>query len=147
MKDALGHGSDPQGKAEQARGLAGYHLPVWYHGSPTGFPGLNGPIHVGTESAARQALEARIGVPADLQGWSGNREYGKTLLAGEDTLNKIERGDTPYYNHYPKSGFNCDAPKEDYYAPKMPTMGGTSRGSGTPMTPDMRPAVRAYQIN
>jgi hypothetical protein len=124
--------------------IGGNHLTVWYHGSPTGFPGTTGPIHVGTQIAARQALEARIGVPADLQGWNGNREYGKTLLAGTDKLESIERGETPYYDKYPNSGYNVDAPKEDYYPTKMPTMGW---GAGaTLMTSNMQPAVRAYQI-
>lgn len=143
MKDAGGHGSNSKG----GPGLIGGHYSVWYHGSPTGFPGPTGQIHVGTEIAARQALEARIGVPADLKGWDGTREYGKTLLAGEDKLNSIERGETPYYNRYPKTGYNSgsrgrDTPKEDYYPTIMPTMGRDK----TSMTPNMRPAVRGYQI-
>jgi hypothetical protein len=140
-KDALGHGSNPQGST-----LAGQHLPVWYHGSPTGFPGATGQIHLGTAAAARMALEARIGVPADLHGWSGNREYGKPMLAGTDKLESIERGETPYYNKYPNTGHNVDAPKADYYPTArkdIPTMGRAS----TPMTMDMRPAVRSYQIS
>src|SRR5674476_632392 len=145
-KDALGHGSNPQGST-----LAGQHLPVWYHGSPTGVPGATGQIHLGTAAAARMALEARIGVPADLHGWSGNREYGKTLLAGSDTLGKIQRGELAYYNKYPQSGYNSGGPKEpipqhDYYPSErkaLPTM----RRAQTPMTTDMRPAVRSYQIS
>lgn len=140
MKDALGHGSNYRGGSS----IAGGHLPVWYHGSPTGFPGPTGQIHLGTERAARMALEARIGVPADLQGWAGNREYGKTLLAGTNKLKSIERGETPYYNKYPRSGYSArDIPDEDFYPTKMPTMGRDQ----TPMSPSMRPAVRAYQIS
>jgi len=124
---------------------------VWYHGSPTGFPGLTGPIHVGTYRAARMALEARIGVPADGKGWDGTREYGKTLLAGKETLAKMESGEKPYYNKYPASGYNagsCDeeVPQKDYYPDQrksLPTMG----RDRTPMSLTMRPAVRAYQIN
>lgn len=99
------------------------------------------------------ALEARIGVPADGRGWEGNREYGKTLLAGKDRLVKIERGEVPYYNRWPQSGHNSgdDVPRHDYYPDersRIPTMGNNSRNpEGTPMTMDMRPAVRAYQIN
>ena len=141
MKDAGGHGSETRGGPQT--NLGGSHLPVWYHGSPTGFPGPTGAIHVGTQAAARMALEARIGIPADLQGWSGNREYGKTLLAGANKLGSIERGETSYYDKYPSSGYNMDAPKDDYYPTKMPTMGREQ----TPMTPGMRPAVRAYQIS
>jgi 2'-5' RNA ligase/ADP-ribose pyrophosphatase YjhB (NUDIX family) len=45
---------------------------AWEHGSAYG-------IHVGTEKAAHDALNARIGRP--LEGvWDGTREYGKTLL-------------------------------------------------------------------
>ena len=142
-KDALGHGSNPQGQT-----LAGNHLPVWYHGSPTGVPGATGQIHLGTAAAARMALEARIGVPADLHGWRGNREYGKTLLAGKDTLEAIERGDKTYYNKYPATGHNCgdDVPRKDYYPTErkeVPKMGREQ----TPMTMDLKPAVRSYQIS
>jgi hypothetical protein len=141
MKDALGHGSD-------GKGLAGNHLPVWYHGSPTGFPGLTGQIHVGTYRAARMALEARIGVPADGKGWDGSREYGKTLLAGKDTLEAFENGTKPYYNKWPQSGHNSgdDVPRHDYLPgerTRVPTMGRDK----TPMSMDFHPAVRAYQIN
>lgn len=140
-KDALGHGSNSQG-------LAGSHLPVWYHGSPTGFPGLAGPVHVGTYIAARQALEARIGVPADGKGWDGTREYGKTLLAGKDTLEAFESRTRPYYNKYPQTGHNSgdDVPRHDYY-PKERARIPTYTRKQIPMTMDMRPAVRAYQIN
>lgn len=55
------------------------HLVFW-HGSPSGDL-RGGPygLHVGTEEAARQALHARIGRPAEGE-WDGTREYGKTLL-------------------------------------------------------------------
>lgn len=134
MKDALGHGSNPHG------GSNSMHLPVWYHGSPTGQPGEKGPVHLGTLIAARQALEARIGVPADGLGWTGNREYGKTLLAGQDTLDRFAAG--AYYNKYPKSGYNMDAPKEDYY----PKAGSAKFGDGSPVPLSAKPSVRAYQI-
>lgn len=46
---------------------------VFYHGSTDkGFHGKKG-IHVGTKLAATQALEARIGVPAEGE-WDGTRE-------------------------------------------------------------------------
>lgn len=143
MKDALGHGSGPHGGSH----IAGGHLPVWYHGSPTGFPGPTGQIHLGTMAQARIALEARIGVPADGQGWTGNREYGKTLLAGQDTLERLKASGT-YVNKYPASGHNSgpDVPKEDYYPTqraRIPVMGRDQ----TPVSMTMRPAVRAYQIS
>ncbi len=85
---------------------------TFYHGSTdknlTGHKGL----HVGTREAAKEALEARIGVPAEGE-WDGTREYGKTLLAGKDRMDKIEKEE----HRYVCSGFNCgrDVPNEDYY--------------------------------
>jgi hypothetical protein len=139
-KDALGHGSN-------SRGLAGGHLPVWYHGSPMGYPHSAGPIHVGTKKAATEALEARIGIPADGKGWNGDREYGKTLLAGQDTLAKLAA--QGYHDGYPVSGYNVDAPKEDYY-PKANSArfgDGKNGADGTPIPLTAKPAVRPYQIN
>ena len=114
MKDAKGHGSDPRGGAHSQGvdqiGRQPVQAGIWYHGSPSGVPG-QGPVHVGTALAAKQALEARIGIPADGKGWDGTREYGKTLLAGQDTLVKLDpRG-------YNQTGYNSHAPKQDYYAP------------------------------
>lgn len=58
------------------------HLgPQWWHGSPSGeLHGSDSGIHIGTREAARQALHARIGRPAQGE-WDGTREYGKTVLA------------------------------------------------------------------
>lgn len=142
MKDAGGHGSE-------SKGLAGNHLPVWYHGSPSGFPGKTGPIHVGTRNAAAVALEARIGIPADGKGWDGTREYGKTLIAGTDTMNKMER--TGYNNQgFLATGYNSGGKynfvsKEDYY-PTVKPAPKYSDGK-TEVAMNAKPAVRAYQIN
>lgn len=82
----------------------------WWHGSPYGgpseTPGETG-VHVGTKEAARQALNARIGHRADGKDWDGSQEYGKTLLAGSNTLQKLGRYTTGYTvgtgeDHYPK---------------------------------------------
>ena len=62
---------------------------IFYHGTPDTISGTRG-IHVGTKLAATQALEARIGVPAE-GSWDGTREYGKTLLAGKKRLAEISR--------------------------------------------------------
>lgn len=134
-KDALGHGSNPTG-------LAGNHLPVWYHGSPTGVPGATGPVHLGTRNAAHVALEARIGIPADGRGWDGSREYGKTLIAGAKTLDKLER--TGYNNQGSlRTGYNAQPPEHDYY----PRPNTARFGDGTSVSMFARPAVRAYQIS
>jgi hypothetical protein len=60
--------------------------PQWYHGTPderTFATGSARGIHVGTYEAARQALEARIGAPAEGD-WDGTREYGKTPIVGNE---------------------------------------------------------------
>lgn len=83
---------------------------IYWHGSASGDlrGGATG-LHIGTKKAATQALEARIGIPADGEGWKGNKEYGKTLLAGKKTLHKL---DPEGFN---VTGINCEAPDEDYY--------------------------------
>lgn len=86
---------------------------TFYHGSTDkSFGGKRG-IHVGTKEAATQALEARIGVPAEGE-WDGTREYGKTLLAGKKRLREDPK------NRWKCTGFNCgsDVPEEDYYPAK-----------------------------
>lgn len=82
---------------------------VFWHGSPSGdLRGSYNGLHIGSYDAAKQALEARIGVPAAGE-WDGRHEYGKSLLAGKKTLKKIDpRG-------YNQTGYNVDAPEEDYY--------------------------------
>lgn len=78
----------------------------YYHGSPSGdLVGSKSGIHVGTYKAAKQALEARIGVPATGE-WDGTREYGKTLLKGKNIIGEYEC-----------TGYNCgsDIPDDNYY--------------------------------
>lgn len=81
---------------------------IFYHGSTDkNLDGKRG-IHIGTKLACTEALEARIGVPADGE-WDGTREYGKTLLAGKKTLSLP-------HNRWKNTGFNCgNRPYEDYY--------------------------------
>lgn len=85
---------------------------IFYHGSTDmHMHGKNG-IHIGSKLAATQALQARIGIPA-IGEWDGTREYGKTLLAGKNTIErKIEE-----LGYYCDTGFNCgpDVPLNDYY--------------------------------
>jgi 8-oxo-dGTP diphosphatase len=55
---------------------------TFYHGTPDARSWDKGStygIHVGTYEAARQALEARIGAPAEGE-WDGTREYGSTPI-------------------------------------------------------------------
>jgi len=85
---------------------------VFYHGSTNkNFEGKKG-IHIGTKLAATQALQARIGVPAKGE-WDGTREYGKTLLAGKNSLKRKDKE----LGYFCETGFNCgnDVPENDYY--------------------------------
>jgi hypothetical protein len=85
---------------------------VFYHGSTDKqLLGKKG-IHIGTKLAATQALEARIGVPAEGE-WDGTREYGKTLLAGKIRLKEIEKE----RGYYVTTGHNSgsDVPDDNYY--------------------------------
>ena len=84
---------------------------IFYHGSTDkNLEGKKG-IHVGTYKAAKQALEARIGVPANGE-WDGRKEYGKTLLAGKNGLKSREKS-----GEFCETGFNCgnNVPEQDYY--------------------------------
>lgn len=82
----------------------------WWHGSayggPTDTPGSTG-VHVGTREAARQALHARIGRRADGKDWDGSQEYGKTLLAGYGSVEKLGGSPTGHVVDHGKGG--------DYY--------------------------------
>jgi len=85
---------------------------VFWHGSCSGdLRGGRTGLHLGTYLAAKMALEARIGIPADGKGWNGNRTYGKTLLAGHWTLEK---------NKWNITGFNWDVPADDFYITEFP---------------------------
>ena len=107
--------------------------PTFWHGSPSGdLRGAKNGLHVGTFEAARQALEARIGVPAEGE-WDGTRAYGETLLAGRKKMAEKGRSVT---------GFNCGAGDEDYY----PKPGMAKYSDGTPVAMDARPIIAQYRI-
>jgi hypothetical protein len=154
MKDALGHGSDPRGGPAHGSGVdqvgrTPLALPVWYHGSPIGEPGPTGPVHVGDAAAAKIALEARIGIPADGKGWNGDREYGKTLIAGTDTLAKLAK--QGYHGGYPGTGYNSGGlnkpvPKEDYYPTDSRAYRATMGSKEAAVPFDAKPAVGQYNI-
>ncbi len=102
---------------------------LFYHGSTDkGFHGKKG-IHVGTYQAAKEALEARIGVPAEGE-WDGTREYAKTLLMGKNNM-KAKEGSGIYCQR----GYNCgnDVPEEDYYPTDRSERATYSDGSLIPM--------------
>lgn len=109
--------------------------PIWWHGSMSGdLRGGKTGLHLGTKLAAMQALNAHIGIPAIGQ-WDGTREYGKTLLAGQKTLKKLDpRG-------YNVTGYNVDAPQEDYYPTKSIKY---ADGTTAPMT--NKPSIQAFKL-
>jgi 8-oxo-dGTP pyrophosphatase MutT (NUDIX family)/GNAT superfamily N-acetyltransferase len=96
---------NPDNKTPHEAGLGAFvamEAGVFWHGSPSGdLKGSFNGLHVGTEEAARQALHARIGEPAEGR-WDGTREYGKTLLKGRsDTLRSgYNMEDRP--DHFPQ---------------------------------------------
>lgn len=110
---------------------------IFWHGSPSGeMRGSFNGLHLGTKEAARQALEARIGIPADGSDWDGTREYGKTLLAGAATQRKLrEQGRNT------ETGFNSGAPEEDYY----PT-GKATYGDRSPIPMSAKPSLKAFRL-
>lgn len=92
----------------------------WWHGTPYGGPSdTPGPtgVHIGTQHAAREALNARIGHRADGRDWDGTSEYGKTMLAGKRTLSRLGRS---------ASGYSVDAPDEDHHP--QPVWHGPNKG-------------------
>lgn len=113
---------------------------IFYHGSTDkNFHGRKG-IHVGTYQAAKEALEARIGVPAEGE-WDGTREYAKTLLAGKNNMRAREQAGV-----YCQSGFNCgnDVPEEDYYPTERKERAKYS--DGTPIPMNCHPIIFAVKI-
>lgn len=116
----------------------GYDDGVWYHGSASGdLRGGKHGLHLGTYLAAKQALEARIGIPVEGE-WDGSREYGKTLLCGRDTLNKR--------NIFP-TGFNCDVPAKDFYPSDfLPNYISRHTEYSFNYTLTNRPAIKKYKI-
>jgi hypothetical protein len=111
---------------------------VYFHGSTDrNLKGERG-IHIGTEEAATQALEARIGVPAK-GSWDGTREYGKTLLAGKKTLQAADMKDKI-------TGFNCSpgVPEEDYFPGDRKERAVYSDGTKIPL--DCKPEVFQVEL-
>lgn len=73
------------------REITASHDGVFWHGSPSGeFVGSPVGLHVGTFEAARDALEARIGTPADGKPWDGTRAYGETMLNRDQARHEFQ---------------------------------------------------------
>jgi hypothetical protein len=109
----------------------------WWHGSASGdLRGGTSGLHLGTHEAAKVALNARIGIPAEGT-WDGTREYGKTKLAGNRTLEKI--------GPYTKSGHNCHKMDNDYFPHEHPDHP-IKYDNGEEMPMNVRPSIKPYAI-
>lgn len=94
-----------------------------WHGSPSGdLRGGAYGLHIGTYDAAKEALEARIGKPADGKPWDGTRTYGETPLGGY------------------RNGYGANA------APDALPTGKASYSDGTPISLDAKPHVFPVRI-
>lgn len=121
--------------------LSGKIPDQYYHGTPDtrNMHGKKG-VHVGTKIAASQALQARIGVPAQGE-WDGTRKYGDTLLAGRKRLKERAKE----LGYFVKTGFNSSGvPEEDYYPKDRAERAHYSDGTKVPF--DAVPSVFPVEI-
>jgi hypothetical protein len=116
------------------------YMQIYWHGTAGQIEGRTN-IHVGTYLAAKQALEATIGVPADGRPWDGTREYGKTLLAGRITLDRMGiylSGYNAGFAHWKHMGPLAD---EDAY-----TNGTATYSDRTPILETVKPTIFGVYI-
>lgn len=120
---------------------------VFWHGSPSGeLRGAHYGLHLGTKEAARQALEAKIGMRADGKDWDGSQEYGKTLLAGSKTQERFYKTGL---RKSIKTGYNCGTqdhrlPEEDFYPTDREYRARYSDDTEVPF--NVRPELAAYEL-
>lgn len=116
---------------------------IFWHGTPcdTGTQDISDGglgIHIGTYVAAQEALEARLGMPADGRGWDGTREYGQTILAGKIRIKKLGAD---------ISGYNCRMGDEDSLPPCPTHFGDGIKGRPNSEVPmNARPAIFPVRI-
>ena len=78
---------------------------VFWHSTPSGdLRGGTQGLHVGTYQAAKEALEATIGIRADGKDWDGTQEYGKTKLMGGRRQQEIREQTGTYFGG---TGYNA----------------------------------------
>lgn len=103
-----------------------------WHGSPSGdLRGAPNGLHIGTRQAAEDALNARVGKPADDRPWDGSRELGGTPVHGSayHILNTEDRSWT----------------RHEELGPFLPKTGGRyADGSEIPLT--AKPRIDALDI-
>ena len=106
---------------------------IFWHGSASGdLAAARFGIHLGTYKAATEALEARIGIPAEGT-WDGKRKYGETLLASKKRIEELGKHVT---------GFNYDAPENENYYPT----GKATYSNKEIISMDSRPSINPYII-
>lgn len=114
------------------------HDGVFWHGSPSGeLVGSRNGLHVGTYEAARDALEARIGTPADGRPWDGTRAYGETPL-NMDQVSHV------FHPHGDRPGGTFTR-KVNKQPPELPS-GRAVYGDGTPIPLDAKPNLFPVRI-
>jgi 2'-5' RNA ligase len=92
---------------------------TWEHGADRG-------LHVGTYEAARQALEATIGAPAEGE-WDGTREYGRT----------------PIVSNAKNIGYHSGLSSSDRGSPRHEN---ARYSNGAPVPMDARPSIFPVRI-
>lgn len=110
----------------------------WFHGTPSGdLRGGHYGLHVGTQEAARQALNARIGTPIEGD-WDGTRRYGDTMLRGAHSIEFA----TGYSHrltedHYPsgRAQYSDETPVDLDSVPDIMPVAITGRMTNTPDRP------------
>ena len=112
---------------------------VYFHGTASGDlrGGWSG-LHIGTHLAAKEALEATIGVRADGKDWDGTSKYGNTLLAGKKTLEVLGKD---------ISGFNCFLPEEDFYIKDLDENKKAKFSNKELIPENVKPSILKFTIN
>ncbi|MCK9587932.1 MAG: hypothetical protein M0Q93_01050 [Terrimicrobiaceae bacterium] len=116
---------------------------VMWHGSVSGdLRGGQTGLHVGTYQAAKEALEAQIGIPAEGE-WDGTREYSKTLLMGTNRQQEIRKNATTEKDKFfGGTGYNArDAKSEDHYPAKE-----LKYSNGDPAPANAKPSITPFRI-
>ena len=121
---------------------------VFWHSTASGdLRGGTQGLHVGTYQAAKEAMEATIGIRADGKDWDGTEEYGKTLLMGGRRQQEIRDKTGTYFGG---TGFNArmsdpaEFPQEDFYAGDHKER--ATHSNGDPVSLTAKPGIFPVRI-
>jgi hypothetical protein len=109
----------------------------FFHGTPSGdLRGGHYGLHVGTERAAADALNARIGTPAE-GSWDGTRIYEKTLLRGPHAWSPGQGEFRTGEDHYPRGApkYSDGSPMAMDSIPEIIPVRLTGEMTNTPQNP------------